>query len=154
MLTRCWTTSTPAACDGAVDLVKGFAFPLPFTAISELLPPSNNLNDNCISLGSWFTTLLHTPAAAPSRLLRPWRLRRDIAQIALSRLDRNPAARGEDPVTDRFRAADQDGALSEHETLSTIFQLVVAGHDTTTSLIGNATVALPLHPEQRDANRR
>ena len=28
------------------------------------------------------------------------------------------------------------------EMLSTIFQLVVAGHDTTTSLIGNGTVAL------------
>jgi cytochrome P450 len=35
--------------------------------------------------------------------------------------------------------------------LSTIFQLFVAGHDTTTSLIGNATVALLRHPEQRDA---
>jgi cytochrome P450 len=35
--------------------------------------------------------------------------------------------------------------------ISTIFQLVVAGHDTTTSLIGNGTVALLLHPEQRDA---
>jgi cytochrome P450 len=35
--------------------------------------------------------------------------------------------------------------------LSTIFQLVVAGHDTTTSLIGNATVALLRHPAQREA---
>jgi cytochrome P450 len=49
------------------------------------------------------------------------------------------------------RAADQNGALSEQEMLSTIFQLVVAGHDTTTSLIGNGTAALLLHPEQRDA---
>ena len=35
--------------------------------------------------------------------------------------------------------------------LSTIFQLIVAGHDTTTSLIGNGTVALLRHPDQRDA---
>src|SRR5262249_344013 len=57
----------------------------------------------------------------------------------------------EDLVTDLVRAADQDGALSEQEMLSTIFQLVVAGHDTTTSLIGNGTVALLTHPGQRDA---
>ena len=61
------------------------------------------------------------------------------------------AAPGEDLVTDLVRVADQGGALSEQEMLSTIFQLVVAGHDTTTSLIGNGTVALLLHPEQRDA---
>jgi cytochrome P450 len=35
--------------------------------------------------------------------------------------------------------------------LSTIFQLMVAGHDTTTSLIGNGTVALLTHPDQRAA---
>ena len=57
-------------------------------------------------------------------------------------------------MTDLVRVADQGGALSEQEMLSTIFQLVVAGHDTTTSLIGNGTVALLLHPEQRDATTR
>ena len=41
--------------------------------------------------------------------------------------------------------------LTEQEMRSTIFQLVVAGHDTTTSLIGNGTVALLRHPAQRDA---
>src|ERR1044072_8410718 len=35
--------------------------------------------------------------------------------------------------------------------LSTIFQLMVAGHDTTASLIGNGTVALLRHPDQRSA---
>ena len=54
-------------------------------------------------------------------------------------------------MTDLVVAADRDGALTEQEMLSTIFQLVVAGHDTTTSLIGNATVALLRHPAQRDA---
>lgn len=35
--------------------------------------------------------------------------------------------------------------------LSTIFQLTVAGHDTTTSLIGNGAVALLRHPDHRAA---
>ncbi len=66
-------------------------------------------------------------------------------------LDRKRTAPGVDLVTDLVAAADRDRALTEQEMLSTIFQLVVAGHDTTTSLIGNGTVALLRHPEQRDA---
>ena len=50
-----------------------------------------------------------------------------------------------------MRAADERGALNQQEMLSTIFQLIVAGHDTTTSLIGNGTVALLRHPGQRAA---
>ena len=65
-------------------------------------------------------------------------------------LDHKRAEPGEDLVTDLVAAA-RDGALTRQEMLSTIFQLFVAGHDTTTSLIGNATVALLRHPVQRDA---
>ena len=74
-----------------------------------------------------------------------------IVEYLTALLDRKRAAPGEDLVTDLVVAADRDGALTEQEMLSTIFQLVVAGHDTTTSLIGNGTVALLRHPEQRDA---
>src|SRR4029078_282521 len=38
--------------------------------------------------------------------------------------------------------------LDQRELMSTIFQLIVAGHDTTTSLIGNSVVALLRHPDQ------
>ena len=43
---------------------------------------------------------------------------------------------------------DADERLDQDELMSTIFQLIVAGHDTTASLIGNSIVALLLHPEQ------
>ena len=45
------------------------------------------------------------------------------------------------------RGGEGDG-LTEKELLSSLFQLLVAGHDTTTSLIGNGVVALLDHPEQ------
>jgi cytochrome P450 len=136
-----------AGDDGAVDLVKGFAFPLPFTVISELLGVPEPDRDQ---LGSWFITLL-TPSSAPGPPAEAVAASANIVQYLTELLARKRAAPGEDLVTDLVRAADQDGALSEQEMLSTIFQLVVAGHDTTTSLIGNGTVALLLHPEQRDA---
>src|SRR5439155_7465136 len=41
-----------------------------------------------------------------------------------------------------------DERLTNQELLSSIFQLIVAGHDTTTTLIGNAVVGLLRHPAQ------
>jgi cytochrome P450 len=133
--------------DGPVDLVAGYAFPLPFTVISELLGiPEPDRAD----LGRWFGTLLapypgpHPPAEAVDASGR-------IVDYLAALLDRKRAAPGEDLVTDLVNAADRQHALTEQEMLSTNFQLVVAGHDTTTSLIGNGTVALLRHPAQRDA---
>jgi cytochrome P450 len=45
-------------------------------------------------------------------------------------------------------ASDDDDRLTETELLSSLFQLIVAGHDTTASLIGNGVVALLDHPDQ------
>jgi cytochrome P450 len=47
--------------------------------------------------------------------------------------------------------AAEDDALTTQELLSSLFQLIVAGHDTTASLIGNGVVALLDHPEQLQA---
>jgi cytochrome P450 len=136
------------ACgDTVVDLIKGFAFPLPFTVISELLGVPEPDQDR---LGNWFTTLL-APSSAPEPPAEAVAASANIVRYLTELLARKRAAPDEDLVTDLVRAADQGGALSEQEMLSTIFQLVVAGHDTTTSLIGNGTVALLTHPRQRDA---
>ena len=134
-----------AAQSGPVDLVAGFAFPLPFTVICELLGiPKADRAD----LGRWFRTLL--ASAGPSH---PERVAASDAIVGYLNelLDLKRRQPGEDLVTDLVVAADRDGALTEQEMASTIFQLVVAGHDTTTSLIGNGVVALLRHPEQRDA---
>src|SRR6185437_16401236 len=133
--------------DTVVDLVEGFAFPLPFTVISELLGvPEADRGQ----LGSWFTTLL-APSSAPEPTAEAVAASANIVRYLTELLTRKRSDPGEDLVSDLVRAADEGGSLSEQEMLSTIFQLVVAGHDTTTSLIGNGTVALLLHPEQRDA---
>jgi cytochrome P450 len=131
-----------AARDGVVDLVAGYAFPLPFTVVCELLgiPEPDRAG-----LGRWIRTLL-TPDPEPDAVAAS----EAIVGYLTDLLDRKRAKPGEDLVTDLVVAA-RDGALTQQEMLSTIFQLVVAGHDTTTSLIGNATVALLRHPAQRDA---
>ena len=134
-----------SAVNGVVDLVAGYAFPLPFTVICELLGiPEPDRAD----LGRWIRTLL-APYSGPPPADAVAASEAIVGYLG-ALLDRKRVEPGEDLVTDLVVAA-RDGALTRQETLSTIFQLFVAGHDTTTSLIGNATVALLRHPAQRDA---
>ena len=60
---------------------------------------------------------------------------------------RSPA----DDLVSVLVAASEGDALTAQELLSSLFQLVVAGHDTTASLIGNGVVALLDHPGQLQA---
>jgi hypothetical protein len=55
---------------------------------------------------------------------------------------------GDDLVTALIRARDGDDSLDHGELLSTLLQLIIAGHDTTTSLVGNGVVALLRNPDQ------
>jgi cytochrome P450 len=60
-------------------------------------------------------------------------------------------APGEDLVSALVAVEDGGDTLSEEELCSMVVLLIVAGHETTVSLIGNATLALLTHPEQRAA---
>ena len=64
------------------------------------------------------------------------------------------SAPDDDLVSALISARDGDERLDSRELLSTIFQLMVAGHDTTASLIGNSVVALFRNPEQLDELRK
>ena len=134
-----------AAGPGAtVDLIEGYAYPLPFRVIGELLgiPPADRQR-----LHAWFGVLLTGWAGDPP-------------PEAVEASDGIVAYLGELVDTKRQSPADdlvsvlvaaEDDALTAQELLSSLFQLVVAGHDTTASLIGNAVVALLDHPGQLEA---
>ncbi len=132
-----------ARSEEVVDLVADYAFPMPFTVVSELLGiPEPDRAD----LGRWFRTLLAPHSWPPPA--QAVAASDSIVDYLGALLDLKRAEPGADLVTDLVAAGD---TLTRQEAMSTIFQLIVAGHDTTTSLIGNATVALLRHPAQRDA---
>jgi cytochrome P450 len=130
--------------EAVVDLVESFAFPLPFTVICELLgvPESERA-----TLGRAFTEML-SPTRTPEEYAEAKRAS-DVVVESLRDLVANKRRERDDAlVSALLDARDGDDLLSEQELLSTIFQLMVAGHDTTASLIGNGVVALLTHPAQ------
>ena len=127
-----------------VDLIAAFAFPLPFTVICELLGVADK---DRAGLGAALRTLL---APAPSAEAHERAVAASDAVVGYLRalVETKQGTPADDLVTGLIAARDGDHRLSQQELLSTILQLIIAGHDTTTSLIGNATVALLRNPDQ------
>jgi cytochrome P450 len=128
-----------------VDLIEGYAYPLPFEVIGELLgiPAADRPR-----LHAWFQVLLSGWAGDPP----PAAVAASDGIVAYLRelVDDKRRSPADDLVSVLVAATDGD-TLSTQELLSSLFQLVVAGHDTTASLIGNGVVALLDHPGQRQA---
>jgi len=126
-----------------VDLVEGFAHPLPFRVIGELFGiPFEDQQ----ALFRWFRTLFQPWSGSPS----PEAV--DASDSIVAYLQHLVATHRQTPSDDLVgvlvTASDDDERLDEQELLSSLFQLIVAGTDTTTSLIGNTIVALLDHPDQ------
>jgi cytochrome P450 len=130
--------------DIVVDLVSSFAFPLPFTVICELLGVPHGDRDE---LAQGLAVLL-APAPTPEAYERA----KNASDAVVALLERLVAEKQQHPddalVSALIVARDGDECLNHQELMSTIFQLIVAGHDTTASLIGNSVVSLLRHPEQ------
>jgi len=128
--------------DEVVDLVEGFAHPLPFQVIGELLGLPEGDRPQ---LHAWFRVLLggwvgQAPAEAVEASA-------GIVTYLAALVDARRRDPADDLVSVLVAASDRD-RLTVQEVLSSLFQLIVAGHDTTTSLIGNGVVALLDHPDQ------
>jgi cytochrome P450 len=130
--------------DSRVDLVSRFAFPLPFTVICELLGVPE---PDRASLGRGLTGML-VPTSTAEQYAEA-KLASDAVVTLLEQLvEVKAASPGDDLVSALIAARDGNERLDTRELLSTIFQLMVAGHDTTASFIGNSVVALFRNPSQ------
>jgi cytochrome P450 len=136
--------------DTVVDLVSSFAFPLPFTVICELLGVPQADRDE---LARGFAVLL-APTPTPEQYARA----KEASDAVIARLEQLVADKQQEPddalVSALIVSRDGNECLNHQELMSTIFQLIVAGHDTTASLIGNSVVSLLTHPDQLEAVRR
>jgi cytochrome P450 len=124
-----------------VDLLEALAFPLPITVICELLGiPIDNRDE----FREWSNTLLsfgtqEQIAEASGKM----------AQFLIAHVDRVANEEPDDTFFSALVHADESGDRLNHaELVSMAFLLLVAGHETTVNLIGNAVLALLHNPDQ------
>ena len=138
-----------ADSDDAVDLMAGYARPLPIAVLCELL--GIPLADR-----PWIEA---TVAAYDDRAAHD-RVERELAAYFRELISARRAGHGDDLVSalvavcDSSDDADEAGPLTGDELVATIFLLVMAGFDTTANLIASGALALLTHPEEADRLRR
>jgi cytochrome P450 len=126
-----------AQARGRIELVSGYALPLPATIIADLLGvPSADRN----AFHRWSSHIVSIASPRDFLVAMPFAL------MFLRYLRRLIAARRAEPRDDLISALVQveeaGDRLSTDELLAMVFLLLVAGHETTVTLIGSGTLAL------------
>ncbi|EHR62321.1 cytochrome P450 family protein [Saccharomonospora cyanea] len=131
-----------------VNLLDALAFPLPITVICEMLGiPEHDRED----FRRWFGTLLAMGDGDADAVTRASASLAEYLTSLVSGKRRHP---GDDLLTELIQASDADhGSLTESELIAMAFLLMIAGHDSTMSLIGNGVLCLLQHPDQLAALR-
>jgi len=142
---------------GSMDVIRDFAFPLPATVIMELLGIPVQDRDR---LKAWSDTTIEFLSAlgtCPDPLALTRRAA-DTSQIMREYFDTLVTEKRARPAPDFLSALvsvqqAEDGRLNHEELLTQSAALLVAGHETTTNLIGNGLLALLKNPEQMASMR-
>ncbi len=134
--------------DGKMDVVKDLAIPLPVTVLAEIFGvPKPDLG----LFKGWADDLLAFQGVNKPAVELLERSQRALVEIRtyLSELVKHKRREPRQDLLSALVAAESEGGrLSEKELVNSCITLLVAGHETTTSLIGNGLYLLLSHPDQ------
>jgi cytochrome P450 len=137
----------PALERGSLEVIGDLAYPLPATVICELLGIPESDRDRH---RAWSTAIAATlevmmtdaQVDAAEKALAEW-------DVYLRAFLAERRARPGDALVDAMLAVEEQGArLTEDEIVAMTTFLFLAGHETTTNLVGNGLLALLRHPDE------
>jgi cytochrome P450 len=125
---------------GRTDLVASYTAPLPARVIAFLLGVPEEEHEQ---FRAWSSIALQVSVPGHQEAVA------GLQKLLLGLI----AAKREHPADDLLSALvaardEDDGKLSEEELVGTALLLMIAGHETTVNLLGNAVLALLRHPDQ------
>ena len=139
---------------GGMDVIRDLAYPLPFSVLGAVMGlPEKRHNE----IKHWADEILlfqgmnRPPVALLERSQAALLAMRSFLTDLVNEKRHNPA----DDVISQLVAAEAEGnRLTEQELVYTCVTIMGAGHETTTSLIGNGLYTMLSHPQQWRRLRR
>ena len=139
--------------EGGGDLVSAFAFPLPAMVIAELLGAAPE-DRPLFRRWSEEVTALVFRERGPDRYERSERGLAALCDYLRATLERRRRAPQDDLISHLLAASEEGRKLDGDELIASCAMLLIAGHDTTASLLASAVWALDSHIEERAQLRR
>jgi cytochrome P450 len=137
------------------DLVGDFAYPLPVTAICQLLGVPR---EDQPRFHQWADALVAAfdPTTGPfeQRMRRRAQVNAELGQYLNGLADAHMRQPGDDLISGLLTDTGPHGPMSRDDLLATAALLLVAGHETTVNLITNGMLTLLRHPGVLDRLRR
>jgi len=134
-----------------MDLIEQFAYPLPVIVICEMLgvPVADHerFKGWGLDIARGLDAIMLPPDSPVAE--RSMHARHALAAYFRELIAARRAAPRDDMLSGLIAAEEAGDKLSEDELLATCILLLVAGHETTVNLIGNGSLALLRHPDQR-----
>jgi cytochrome P450 len=137
-----------ARMDGRMEIMRDLAMPLPVAVITELLGIPNTDREQ---FKTWtettlaFGTYTHPTSEQLKEVEDSILALTDYMKEIINERRKKPQ---EDLITALTQAEEQGSFLSEEELIANCVLLLIAGHETTTNLIGNGLLALLRNPDQ------
>ncbi|MHA6493949.1 cytochrome P450 family protein [Pseudomonas borbori] len=130
----------PVVPNGKMELVQDYAFPLPIIVIAELLGVPDERRED---FRRWSDVMVRADGENIPELEKCYR---DFSNYMLELIGQRRLQPQDDLISSLVHIEDEGARLAEGELCSMIVLLIVAGHETTVSLIGNSISALLQHP--------
>lgn len=146
---RAITEELFAALDGTreCDLIQDVAGPLPAMVIADLLGIPRVDREQ---FRAWSSTLVQGDPSSPEAMQSALAAAASLYEYFAAFVAERRARPTDDLITALVQAELGGQRLSDEELLGFCLLLLVAGHETTTNLIGNGAVVLAEHPQARD----
>jgi len=134
---------------GEMDVISDLAFPLPFQVISEMLGMPDGADR--ARLREWSGALVRTlePIIGPDDVAAAVAASDSMNAYLHEVLEWKRREPADDLLSAMIAAKEGSDRLDDEELRDQVVLLYVAGHETTVNLIGNGTLALLRHPDQR-----
>jgi cytochrome P450 len=134
--------------NGHMDFVHDFAYPVVEQVITELL----GIRHGDLPLFQrWSTAMTEPPPGGNLTQFRDLATQAtyEVADYVRERIAEHRSSRSDDLLTRMIEAEDtEDGRLQEHELIAMTFELIFAGHETTSNFVCNGLLCLLSHPDQ------